>query len=91
MTTALDGASENLRCRRLEEAAAYRRLSDAALAAAAVLSDPDTTPADETRAHAAVNGRLESVKHARELLAACRLGMARAARPWSSYDSRVRA
>ncbi len=65
---------DHLRCQRLDAAAAYHRLSDAALAAAAVYADPDAVT-DELTAHAAVTGRIESVKHSRLVLAAVRRGI----------------
>lgn len=62
------------RYNRAAVAAAYRRLADAATAAAAVYGDPDRTGPDERRARDTVTGRVTSVRHALTLLAAARTG-----------------
>lgn len=61
------------------EAEALRRLADTALAAAAVLTDPEALPGDEHVALVRVRGRVESVKHAHVVLEAARAGARRAA------------
>lgn len=70
--------ADHLTYNRLGVAAAYRRLADAALNAAAVFSNPDTV-SDETGTHSAVQGRVSSVHHATAVLDATRRGIAKAA------------
>lgn len=61
-----------------QTAAAYRRLADAALAAAEAHGDGDTRT--EGTRYSKVLDRIESVKHARLLLDAGRAGVARGRR-----------
>lgn len=66
-----------IRHHRLSTAAAYRRLADSALQAAADLADPDAPPHGGVRD--AVAGRFGSVLHAHQLLEASITGAGRAA------------
>lgn len=65
-------------CGRQDTAAAYRRLADDALAAAAQISDPHSTPGAEEHAYRAVTDALLRVDDRRCLLAAARRGAQRA-------------
>lgn len=68
-----------LRYNRHGLAGALRRLSEAASHAAAVVVADDCLPGEEDTALALVQGRIESVQHARQLLNATRTGARRAA------------
>ena len=59
---------------RLDTADAYRRLADAALAAAAHISDPDSTPGGEQSSYLTVEDRLLTVAQRLDRLAAARRG-----------------
>lgn len=74
MTAPLDHLAYN----RQAVASAYRRLADAALTAAEVFSDPDAVTA-ELDAVRVTTLRLESARHAMDVLSATRIGIARAA------------
>lgn len=70
-------ASDVLRSHRLDVAASLRRLSDEALRCSERFADPDLTPEVERAAVEAVYGRVDGVKHARVLLDAARIGVAK--------------
>lgn len=63
---------------RLDLAAAYRRLADAAVAAACTVADTSGMPADEDRVREVVAIALDDVDYRRRLVAAARRGRRRA-------------